>query len=96
MLGIKEETKKAEQAVEEYGDAMSRRMKSGAGAALDLKKATEDVNKALKELGLDPKQFEKPVENIIKAFTDLANNPMFKDGRAALKSFPAFLSRWTQ
>ena len=91
MLGIKEETKKAEQAVEEYGDAMSRRMKSGAGAALDLKKATEDVNKALKELGLDPKQFEKPVENIIKAFTDLANNPMFKDGKGGAEILSGLL-----
>lgn len=91
MLGIKEETKKAEQAVEEYGDAVSRRMKSGAGAALDLKKATEDVNKALKELGLDPKQFEKPVENIIKAFTDLANNPMFKDGKGGAEILSGLL-----
>ena len=91
MLGIKEETQKAEQAVEEYGDAVSRRMKSGAGAALDLKKATEDVNKALKELGLDPKQFEKPVENIIKAFTDLANNPMFKDGKGGAEILSGLL-----
>jgi len=70
---------------------VSRRMKSGAGAAIDLKKATEDVNKALKELGLDPKQFEKPVENIIKAFTDLANNPMFKDGKGGAEILSGLL-----
>ncbi len=47
----------------------------GTGAAVDLEKATKDVDKALKELGIDPKKFEEPIANIIKAFTDLAKNP---------------------
>ena len=42
-------------------------------------------------MGLDPKQFEKPVENIIKAFTDLANNPMFKDGKGGAEILSGLL-----
>ena len=81
MLGVQDATDKTTVSVDNVSDALTRRLSKGTSATYDLKKATEDADKALKELGIDPKQFEKPIESIIKAFTDLANNPMFKDGK---------------
>jgi len=76
MLGVEEATKKTEVAVDNVSDALSRRLAAkGTGAVVDLEKASKDVDKALKELGIDPKKFEEPIANIIKAFTDLAKNP---------------------
>ena len=75
MLGVEEATKKTEVAVDNVSDALSRRLAKGTGAVVDLEKASKDVDKALKELGIDPKKFEEPIANIIKAFTDLAKNP---------------------
>lgn len=75
MLGVKDATDKAAVSVDNVSDALSRKLAKGTGAAVDLEKATKDVDKALKELGIDPKKFEEPIANIIKAFTDLAKNP---------------------
>ena len=75
MLGVKDATDKAAVSVDNVSDALSRTLAKGTGAAVDLEKATKDVDKALKELGIDPKKFEEPIANIIKAFTDLAKNP---------------------
>ena len=75
MLGVKDATDEAAVSVDNVSDALSRKLAKGTGAAVDLEKATKDVDKALKELGIDPKKFEEPIANIIKAFTDLAKNP---------------------
>lgn len=75
MLGVKDATDKAAVSVDNVSDALSRKLAKGTGAAVDLEKATKDVDKALKALGIDPKKFEEPIANIIKAFTDLAKNP---------------------
>jgi tape measure domain-containing protein len=75
MLGVKDATDKAAVSVDNVSDALSRRLAKGTGAVVDLEKASKDVDKALKELGIDPKKFEEPIANIIKAFTDLAKNP---------------------
>lgn len=75
MLDVKDATDKAAVSVDNVSDALSRKLAKGTGAAVDLEKATKDVDKALKELGIDPKKFEEPIANIIKAFTDLAKNP---------------------
>lgn len=75
MLGVKDATDKTAVSVDNVSDALSRKLAKGTGAAVDLEKATKDVDKALKELGIDPKKFEAPIANIIKAFTDLAKNP---------------------
>lgn len=75
MLGVKDATDKTAVSVDNVSDALSRKLAKGTGAAGDLEKATKDVDKALKELGIDPKKFEAPIANIIKAFTDLAKNP---------------------
>lgn len=75
MLGVKDATDKAAVSVDNVSDALSRKLAKGTGAAVDLEKATKDVDKALKALGIDPKKFEEPIANIVKAFTDLAKNP---------------------
>src|SRR5574343_30326 len=75
MLDVKDATDKAAVSVDNVSDALSRKLAKGTGAAVDLEKATKDVDKALKALGIDPKKFEEPIANIIKAFTDLAKNP---------------------
>ncbi|MFA9204961.1 MAG: tape measure protein, partial [Bacteroidia bacterium] len=62
-------------AVDDVSDALSRRLSKGTAAAVDLEKASKEVDKALKELGIDPKKFEEPIANIVKAFNDLAKNP---------------------
>lgn len=81
MLGLKDATDKTGLTVVNVSDAVSRKFADNAKQGLgDTKKAAEDLNKSLKELGIDPKQFEKPIEAIVKAFTDLANNPSLKDG----------------
>ena len=75
MLGVESATKKTVVAVDDVSDALSRRLGKGTESVVDLGKASKDVDKALKELGIDPKKFEEPIANIIKAFTDLAKNP---------------------
>lgn len=75
MLGVKDATDKTAVSVDNVSDALSRKLAKGTAAAVDLEKATKDVDKALKALGIDPKKFEEPIANIIKAFTDLAKNP---------------------
>ena len=75
MLGVKDATDKTAVSVDNVSDALSRKLAKGTGAAVDLEKATKDVDKALKALGIDPKKFEEPIANIVKAFTDLAKNP---------------------
>ena len=66
-------------AVDNVSDALSRKMadaaKQGAMSLGDLEKASKGVDASLKALGIDPKKFEEPIQNIIKAFTDLAKNP---------------------
>ena len=91
MLGVKEATDKTASSVDNVSDALSRRLSKGISATIDLEKATNDANKALKELGIDPAQFEKPIESIIKAFTDLVNNPLFKDGKGGTQILSGLL-----
>lgn len=75
MVSTKTATDAVGVSVDNVSDALTRKLAKGTGAAVDLEKATRDVDKALKELGIDPKKFEEPIQNIIKAFTDLAKNP---------------------
>lgn len=75
MLGVESATKKTVVAVDDVSDALSRRLSKGTSAVVDLEKSSKEADKALKELGIDPKKFEEPIANIIKAFGDLAKNP---------------------
>ena len=75
LVTTKDSATSAAVAVDDVSDALSRRLSKGTAAAVDLSKAAKDVDKSLKELGIDPKKFEEPIANIVKAFTDLAKNP---------------------
>ena len=75
MLGVQDATDKTTVSVDNVSDALSRKLAKGTGAVVDLEKASKDADKALKELGIDPKQFEQPIAAIVKAFNDLAKNP---------------------
>lgn len=79
MLGVESATKKTVVAVDDVSDALSRKLadaaKQGALSMGDLEKASKGVDAALKALGIDPKKFEEPIANIVKAFNDLAKNP---------------------
>ena len=75
LVTTKDAATSAAVAVDDVSDALSRRLAKGTAAAVDLSKAAKDVDKSLKELGIDPKKFEEPIANIVKAFTDLAKNP---------------------
>ena len=89
---LKDATDKAAVSVDNVSDALSRKLAKGTAAAVDLEKATKDVDKALKALGIDPKKFEEPIANIIKAFTDLAKNPAVRIVGATPPSLPAKVS----
>lgn len=57
------------------GEEVKAAMDKGVLSGKELEKATKEVDAALKTLGIDPKQFKDPIEEIVKAFNDLANNP---------------------
>lgn len=78
LFELGEETKKAGDASTDAGDKIDAGMKKGAEAAVDMTKASGDVDKALKALGVDPKQFKDPIDEIIKAFESLASNPAIR------------------
>lgn len=75
MTGLNAVVKETAVSVDNVSDALSRRLSKGTGAVVDLEKASTEADKALKALGIDPKKFEEPVQNIIKAFESLASNP---------------------
>jgi len=75
MTGLNAVVKETAVSVDNVSDALTRRLSKGTGAVVDLEKASTEADKALKALGIDPKKFEEPVQNIIKAFESLASNP---------------------
>lgn len=60
---------------EQAGEAVAEGMEKGALSADELAKASKEVDRALKELGIDPKSFVDPIETVMNAFESLANNP---------------------
>ena len=75
MLSFKDNTDKASTSVDNISDALTRKLSKGTLSAEQLEKAAKGVDTALKALGIDPKKFEEPIQNIVKAFDDLAKNP---------------------
>jgi tape measure domain-containing protein len=75
LFELQEETKKVTPAANEAGDAIANGMEKGKLSAEQMAKASKEVDAALKELGIDPKQFETPIDNILTAFNKLASNP---------------------
>lgn len=60
---------------EQAGEAVAEGMEKGALSADELAKASKEVDRALKELGIDPKSFVDPIETVMNAFETLASNP---------------------
>lgn len=75
LLGVEKSAKQASEAADDAGMSIEQAMANGATKALDLSADVKEVDKALKALGIDPKQFVDPIEAVKKAFADLANNP---------------------
>lgn len=75
MLGVDKAAATTAVSVDNVSDALTRKLSKGTGAVVDLEKSSKEADKALKELGIDPKKFEEPIANIVKAFNDLAKNP---------------------
>jgi tape measure domain-containing protein len=89
----------AAKGVGEAGEAAGAKLEEGLGKGVlsgdALKKALAELDKSLKALGIDPKLFNKPVEEIGQAFSDLAANAKVSGEQilvgltAALKNLPA-------
>lgn len=75
MLGAKQAAVDLKYSGEQAGKAVADGMEKGALSADDLAKASKEVDAALKAIGLDPKQFQDPVAEVVKAFESLAQNP---------------------
>lgn len=77
------------------GDKIAEGFARGTLSADALKKATAQIDKDLKSLGIDPKIFSNPIESITGAFADLAANAAVTGEKilvglvGALKSLPA-------
>jgi hypothetical protein len=77
------------------GDKIAEGFARGTLSADALKKATAQIDKDLKALGIEPKIFSKPIETITGAFADLASNAAATGEKilvglvGALKSLPA-------
>lgn len=74
MFGIEEAAKNVGDAGSAAGESVAAGMNKAAVSTDALKKAAGEVDKSLKALGIDPKLFEKPVDNINQAFASLATN----------------------
>jgi len=75
LFGVEEAARQTGEAAEGAGMSIEEAMANGATKAVDLSAQVKQVDKALKELGIDPKSFVDPIESVKKAFADLANNP---------------------
>ena len=75
LAGTKDETTKVAVSGEAAGAAIASSMTEASTRTTDLTKASAELDKLLKTLGIDPKIFKDPIDEINKAFTDLAANP---------------------
>ncbi len=76
MIFFREESDKAGDAGESAGKKTAEAMDDAETSVGSLQDAQKALASALKELGLDPKQLEKPIELVIDAFNRLASNPL--------------------
>ena len=60
---------------EQAGEAVADGMQKGELSAKELAKASKEVDAALKGIGIDPKSFVDPIEQVVTAFESLASNP---------------------
>lgn len=64
-----------DRAATKAGGAIAAGMDEGKKAALDLNRNAAEVDKTLKELGVNPDKIKKPIDDLILTFEKLANNP---------------------
>ncbi len=74
LMGTEEQTKKVGESGQKAAAEIADGMKGAALSTEDLKKASAEVDKALKTLGVDPKIFDDPIKLIVDAFDGLAKN----------------------
>ena len=75
MSGVKSATVDAGDAGEKAGGKITTGFEKSKLSAYALEKASKEVDKLLKELGIDPKSFVDPIETVTRAFSELAKNP---------------------
>lgn len=75
VLGVERVSKAAGDAGKKAGDDIAEGAEKAALSAKDLAKESSELDKALKALGIDPKQFKDPIDEIVKAFEEIASNP---------------------
>lgn len=75
MLGATQAAVDLKYEGEQAGKKIEDGMTNAAGSTEDLAKASKEVDAALKAIGLDPKQFQDPIAEVVKAFESLAKNP---------------------
>ena len=98
LLGAEDAAKGVGNAGTAAGDKLEEGLARGALSGDALKKALADVDKSLKALGIDPKTFTAPGEEIRRAFSDLAANAAASGAQIlagftnALRSLPAGVS----
>lgn len=75
VLGVEKASRAAGEAGKQSGDDIAAVAEKAALSTKDLATASTELDKALKVLGIDPKQFKDPLDEIVKAFQEIASNP---------------------
>lgn len=75
LLEVKQEAVNLKYEGEQAGNKTAEGMDKAKLSAEDLAKASKEVDAALKALGIDPKQFKDPLDEVLAALDKLANNP---------------------
>lgn len=94
LFGAEDAAKGVGEAGEAAGDKLADGLRKGALTGDALKKSLGDLDKSLKALGIDPKIFKDPVDEITKSFADLVSNASASGEQiivgltGALKSLP--------
>lgn len=75
LFGADQAAKDLKYSAEQAGQAVASGAKTGEASAKELETQTKALNASLKTLGIDPKQFTEPTEQIVAAFEAIASNP---------------------
>ncbi len=75
LLGADAKAADLKYTAEQTTAAIETGMKAAADKTADLQKAAKEVDGALKALGIDPKQFKDPLDEVLKAFKTLSTAP---------------------
>ena len=75
LLGVKDAALYIPPTIIPVTDSIDGGMQKASLSTKELEKATGDANKALRELGIDPKTLTAPLSEILNAFDALAKNP---------------------